>query len=72
MQPNNDTHYKILFSHPELVEDLLVEFIPILRSDHLRLDTLQRVNGSYTTESGENRRQDIVWRVFLRDRWLYV
>ena len=41
-------------------------------SDHLRLDTLQRVNGSYTSDSGENRRQDIVWKVCLHDRWLYV
>ena len=72
MHPSHDSHYKLLFSHPELVKDLLVEFIPILRPDHLRLDTLQRVNGSYTSESGENRRQDIVWRVCLHDRWLYV
>lgn len=72
MHLSHDGHYKLLFSHPELVKDLLVEFIPVLRSDHLRLDTLQRVSGSYTSDGGESRRQDIVWRVLLHDRWLYL
>src|SRR5882757_2863039 len=51
MAANHDSHYKLLFSHPELIHDLLVEFVSVVRSDTLRLDTLQRVNGSYTSET---------------------
>ena len=50
MAANHDSYYKLLFSHPELVHDLLVEFVSVVRSDTLQLDTLQRVNGSYTSK----------------------
>lgn len=72
MAANHDSHYKLLFSHPELIHDLLVEFVSVVRSDTLRLDTLQRVNGSYTSEAGDARYEDMVWKVRLADRWLYV
>ena len=72
MAANHDSHYKLLFSHPELVHDLLVEFVSVVRSDTLQLDTLQRVNGSYTSEAGDTRYEDMVWKVRLADRWLYV
>ena len=72
MAANHDSYYKLLFSHPELVHDLLVEFVSVVRSDTLRLDTLQRVNGSYTSETGDARYEDMVWKVRLADRWLYV
>ena len=72
MAANHDSHYKLLFSHPELVHDLLVEFVSVVRSDTLHLDTLQRVNGSYTSETGDARYEDMVWKVRLADRWLYV
>lgn len=72
MPVNHDNHYKLLFSHPELVQCLLVEFVSVIRPDALCLDTLQRVNGSFTLESGEARYEDMVWKVRLADRWLYV
>ena len=72
MAANHDSYYKLLFSHPELVHDLLVEFVSVIRSDTLHLDTLQRVNGSYTSETGDTRYEDMVWKVRLADRWLYV
>jgi hypothetical protein len=45
MAANYDSHYKRLFSHPEVIHDLLVEFVSVIQSDTLRLDTLQRVSG---------------------------
>lgn len=29
MAASHDSHYKLLFSHPELVHDLLVEFVSV-------------------------------------------
>jgi predicted transposase YdaD len=72
MAANHDSYYKLLFSHPELIHDLLVEFVPVVRSDTLNLNTLQRVNGSYTSEAGDARYEDMVWKVRLADSWLYV
>ena len=72
MAANYDSHYKRLFSHPELVHDLLVEFVSVFPSDAMDENSLQRVNGSYTSESGANRHEDMVWKVSLGDRWLYV
>src|SRR5882762_5098491 len=69
MAANHDSHYKLLFSHPELVHDLLVEFVSVVRSDTLHLDTLQRVSGSYTSDTGDARYEDMVWKVRLADRW---
>jgi flagellar biosynthesis/type III secretory pathway protein FliH len=31
MAPNHDSQYKILFSHPELIHDLLVHFVSVIR-----------------------------------------
>jgi hypothetical protein len=72
MAINHDSNHKIMFSHPKMVHDLLVEFVSVIRPGALSLDTLQRVNGSYTTETGTARHEDVVWRVRLADRWLYV
>jgi len=69
MAANHNSHYKLLFSHPELIRDLLVDFVPVVRPSTLRLDTLQRVTGSYT---GDARYEDMAWKVRLADQWLYV
>jgi predicted transposase/invertase (TIGR01784 family) len=69
----HDNGYKRLFSHPEMVADLLRGFV---REDWVRdldFSTLERVSGSYVTPELRGRESDIVWRVrWGRDRWLYV
>lgn len=72
MSIDHDRGYKLLFSHPRLVRDLLVEFVPVARSETLNLASLQRVNGSYVSDSGETRHGDVVWKVRLADQWLYI
>src|SRR5581483_7262994 len=72
MPPNHDSHYKTLFSHPELVHDLLAEFVTVIRPNALCLDTLKRVSGSHTRETGETVHEDMVWKLRLADRWLYI
>jgi predicted transposase/invertase (TIGR01784 family) len=69
----HDNGYKRLFSHPEMVADLLRGFV---REDWVRdldFSTLERVSGSYVTPELRSRESDVVWRVrWERDRWLYV
>jgi predicted transposase/invertase (TIGR01784 family) len=69
----HDGGYKRLFSHPEMVADLLRDFI---REDWVRdldLSTLEKVPGSYVTPELRSRESDVVWRVrWGSDHLLYV
>jgi predicted transposase/invertase (TIGR01784 family) len=69
----HDGGYKLLFSHPEMVADLLRDFI---HEDWVRdvdLSTLEQVPGSYVTPDLSSRESDIVWRVRRgQDDLLYI
>lgn len=74
MVPKHDHGYKRLFSHPEMVADLLRGFVHEDWVRELDFATLERYPGSYTTRKLRSRREsDVVWRVRWREgRWLYV
>ncbi|MFL6196401.1 MAG: Rpn family recombination-promoting nuclease/putative transposase [Thermoanaerobaculia bacterium] len=61
----HDPSYRLLFSHPRMVEDLLRGFIREDWTSRLDFSTLERVNGSFVSEDLKDRRNDVVWRV----RW---
>ena len=68
----HDHSYKLLFSHPEMVRDLLECFI---RGDWLSqfdYDSLQKVSGSYVSDDLRDRTDDIVWRARWGESWIYV
>ena len=71
MRPH-DAAYKLLFSFPEMVRDLLAGFVPREWVEELDLSTLERWPGSHVSDDLRQRHQDRVWRVRFRDRWLYV
>lgn len=72
MNSSHDTGYRLLFSHPEMVRDLLVGYVPGAWIAEADFDTLEHVNGSYVSESERQRHDDMVWRVKVRERWLWV
>ncbi|MFP4182959.1 MAG: Rpn family recombination-promoting nuclease/putative transposase [Halorhodospira sp.] len=71
----NDVHdsaYKRFFSQPEMVRELLVEYV---REDWVReldFSTLEKQNGSYATEDYRGRHDDLIWRVRWGQDWLYI
>jgi predicted transposase YdaD len=67
-----DSGYKLLFSHPELVADLLRGFVPEPWVAEVDFTTLTPVKGSYVSEGLRQRHDDVVWKVRLREQWLYV
>ena len=70
---NHDHGYKLLFSHPEMVADLLRGFVREEWVQHLDFSTLEKVAGSFVTPDLRSRESDVVWRVrWAEDRWLYV
>ena len=68
----HDTGYKLLFSHPEMVRDLLCDWVPGDWLAEADFSTLERMNASYVAENEKERHDDMVWRLRLRDRWLWV
>lgn len=68
----HDHSYKLLFSHPEMVKDLLTGFVKDAWVEQLDFSTLEKVSGSYVTEDLRDREDDIIWRVRWGDDWLYV
>ncbi|MGV8843782.1 MAG: Rpn family recombination-promoting nuclease/putative transposase [Pseudomonas sp.] len=68
----HDTSYKLLFSAPELVRDLVLGFIPDEWLHSLDYSTLEKMPGSYVTDDLRNRADDVVWRVRAGEQWVYL
>ncbi|MCX6028332.1 MAG: Rpn family recombination-promoting nuclease/putative transposase [Chloroflexi bacterium] len=68
----HDASYKKLFSYPQMVADLLRGFVHEPWVAEADLGTLEKVSGSYVADDLREREDDTIWRVRLRDGWLYV
>ncbi|SJM95634.1 transposase (fragment) [Crenothrix polyspora] len=69
---SHDNSYKLLFSHPEMVADLLKGFVNEAWVEQCDFATLEKVSGSYVTDDLRDREDDLIWRVRWGDEWLYV
>ncbi|NVM79197.1 hypothetical protein FHW83_005034 [Duganella sp. SG902] len=67
-----DALYKQLFSHPEIVRDLVAGFLPAGWAQQLEVGAFERVNASYTSDEGKARHEDVVWRARIDGEWVYV
>lgn len=68
----HDNSYKLLFSYPEMVRDLLLGFVHEVWVAEIDFATLEIVSGSYVTDDLRDREDDIIWRVRFKDSWLYL
>lgn len=60
----HDHSYKLMFSHKQMVRDLLTGFV--------KEAWVEQVSGTYITDELRDREDDMIWRIWWRDRWLYV
>ena len=71
-----DSSYKLLFSHREMVADLIRAFVHEDWAAGLDLDTLQRVRESGITQDLREHEDDVIWRLRIvqdgRECWLYL
>lgn len=72
MKREDDASYKLLFSSPDVVRDLVMGFIPDDWLHSLDYSTLEKVPGSYVTDDLRQRADDIVWRIRTGGQWLYL
>ena len=71
----HDRSYRLLFSQPRMVEDLVRRFIAEPWIDQLDFSSLERANGSFVSEKLHGRDGDIAWRLRLRSdpsTWVYL
>ncbi len=69
---HHDNSYKLLFSHPRMVRDLLTGFVKEAWVEQLDFTSLEKVSGSYVTDELRDRENDIIWRIRWGKNWLYV
>ncbi|GHU00864.1 transposase [Betaproteobacteria bacterium] len=72
MDTSHDARYKRLFSHPRAIRDLLTGFAPGPWLEEADFTTLERVNGSYITDTDKQRHDDMVWRVKVAGHWFWI
>ena len=69
---DHDHSYKLLFSHREMVADLLQGFVSADWVRAVDFATLERVHSSHISTDLRERDDDILWRVRWQHSWLYV
>jgi predicted transposase/invertase (TIGR01784 family) len=69
---SHDNSYKLLFSHPEMVADLLKGFVKEEWVNQCDFATLEKVGSSYVTDDLRDREDDLIWRIRWGHEWLYV
>ncbi|MDX8378004.1 MAG: Rpn family recombination-promoting nuclease/putative transposase [Mariprofundales bacterium] len=68
----HDNGYKQLFSHREMVRDLLLGFVDGDWVQELDFSTLERVNGSFVSDKLRDRESDVIWRIDFKGQKLYI
>jgi len=76
----HDGSYKHIFSHAQIVEDLLRGFVHEDWVPQIDYGSLEKMGGSYVTDDLREREDDIIWRVRFKPalsgveggEWLYV
>jgi len=69
---NQDHSYKLLFSHPAMVRDLLESFVGGAWLSDLDFGTLVRVSENYISDDLRSRADDVVWCARCGDQLLYL
>ena len=69
---SHDNSYKLLFSHPEMMVDLLKGFVNEAWVNQCDFTSLEKVSGSYVSDDLRDREDDLIWRVRWGDEWIYV
>lgn len=67
-----DNAYKLLFSEPAMVRDLLLGFLGEEWVHELDFSTLQRLGSEYVADTLRDRESDVVWKVQWKGETLYL
>lgn len=68
----HDKSYKLIFKNAEMIRDLLVGFVNEAWIADVDFATLERDFNSYVSDDLREREDDIIWRVKIKDRVVYI
>lgn len=69
---DHDASYKLLFSHPAMVRDLIKGFIPDEWLQKLDYESLEPIPTELVSEDLRKRSADLIWRVKVEGDWVYL
>lgn len=69
---DHDLGYKRLFSHPEMIRDLLQGFVAEPWIAELDFSTLEKYPTVFVSDHLKERRDDVIWRVKWGAEYLYI
>ncbi len=69
---SHDNAYKLLFSEPQIVIDLLQGFVHEPWVADLDFSSLEKVSTHHVADTLHRRENDVIWRVKCQNQWLYV
>lgn len=69
---DHDHGYKRLFSHPEMVKDLLRGFVAEPWVTELDFSTLEKYPTVFIGDQLRERRNDVIWRLRWGPEYLYI
>ena len=78
MHEKHDTSYRLIFSYPQMVEDLLRNFVAEPWVDHLNFPSLEKVSERDVDARLVRREKDLLWRLSYPtpagpdSAWLYI
>jgi len=68
----SDRGYKLLFSHPKMVEDLIRTFVKEDFTDKIDYSTLTPVKTSFISSGFRSRESDVIWKVNISQKPVYI
>jgi predicted transposase/invertase (TIGR01784 family) len=68
----SDRGYRLLFSHPKMVEDLIKTFVKEDFIDKIDYTTLTPVKTSFVSSGFRSRETDVIWKVNICEKPVYI
>lgn len=68
----SDRGYKLLFSHPNMVEYLIKSFVKEEFISEIDFSTLKLIKNSFVTKTFRNRESDLIWKVKISGKKSYI
>lgn len=67
-----DCAYKDIFSHREVIENLMNPFFNEVEFKEMDISSLEKVNSHYISGQYRKRESDVVWKMRYKGEWLYL
>jgi len=64
---HHDSFYRDFFSDPDLIRQLIQDFLPPEVSQALDISRMERIDTTFVGEHNQRRESDLIWKVYFKD-----